>query len=151
MAAEATEDLIADAVVGELNDPARAWAPLPNAAGASYDNTFEGAADLATLRVSVAAWTIDAELQQRGGLGGFDYLVTVVLQQKVDPSDLAAVRALNVLAEQMHDWFRQAHVFAAQPNWGVARCERPCVCDAGRLWEQRTWETYLDLTVRGSR
>ena len=143
----AVEDLIADAVAVELNQAGQAWT-LPNVAIRAYDTVFTQA-ELASLRVVSIPLTLDWSRQSRGGTDRFEYGVTIDLQKHLDASsDLTAqIEALNLIAQQQHDWFRMPHLLAAT-SFECFEAKRPEIFIPPRLWHDRVWETYLELMVR---
>jgi hypothetical protein len=159
MSASAVEDLIADAVAYELNLNTQPWAPLSSAAARAYDNVFTQA-ELASLRVVCVPLTEEQwERLTRGGQDKFDFGVTVDLQQAVAPQSVADVtgqiEALNAVAQQMHDWFRQPHTLSttggAATDYECLAAKRPEIFVPDRLWHDHVWETYIELTVRAYR
>jgi hypothetical protein len=146
--ADAFEVQIADAVVAELNDPARSWSP-EIAAARLWLPIFK-AEDLAVLKVSVVPLTIDQDRAARG-LHQFGYGVAIDFQKMVNPTDMDAIDALSRLAEQVHDFYRDAHKLATLPAWEAINAVRESVYDLDRLYVDHTWETMIVLTARGFR
>jgi hypothetical protein len=152
---DAVEDLIADAVVYELNLSSQAWAPLAFPAQALYDAVFEDPAGLTNLQVIVVPLTTTRKRISRGGLDRFTYGVTIYLGQKVTaPVNRDEIKTLNRIAQGIHDWFRNPHVLtfnAANTIYECIACDRPDLFAADMLWDQSTWETALDVGVEVSR
>ena len=146
---DAVEVQIANALVAELNDPARPWAGQFVAAR-SWLPIYE-AAGLSTLRVSVVPLTLEQEeltrtKEQR------EYGLVVDFQKKVAAATLQAdADALTYLAEQVLDFFSDDHPLATLPAYTVRDAKRPDVYDLERLYADLTWETMIALTVRGYR
>jgi hypothetical protein len=150
------EDQIADAVAYELNLGTQAWATLPNTATRAYDTVFQES-DLTSLQVVAVPLTLDWSRQSRGGTDRFEFMVTVDLQQKLSAASgiTGQVETLNLTAQQMHDWFRAPHYLtttgAAVTGFECFEAKRPEIFVPERLWHDRVWETYLELTVRAYR
>jgi len=150
----ATEILISDAVVAELNDTARAWVN-------EFTATREWAKyytpeDLATLQVKVSALRIVEEKRISRGdtnaMESFEYEAAIDFQMMLplvidEAADRATVDGLTEIAEQVHDFFRDGHRLATMTSALVQEALRPDLFDEELLYHHRTWETTIFLTV----
>jgi hypothetical protein len=142
-----------DAVVSELNDASRSWAGRFTAI-AEWLPVYEDA-DLATLRVAVVALTLGNTRNSRGDDRQV-YGIGINLQQHVDPDDVAAVDALDELAEDVQDYYRRASINGEYPitgmaGWYVVAADRENLYSLDRMYAGDDWETWILLTIRGFR
>lgn len=139
---------VADAIAAELNDPDRSWAN-EFVAERSWHPVYRPA-DLEQLRVAVVPLTIGQEQFDRAR-DRFTFTVVIDFQRKVDPEDRESLDALDVLAEQVHDYFRSAHRLTGLPAWEVTEARRPDVYSLEMLHAERAWETLIEVEIRGVR
>ena len=147
----ATEALIGDAVVAELN--AGSWGQSFTAVRrwlAVYDE-----ADLEALKVTVVPLTLEQTNSSRA-TDQRRYGVAVDIQKRVNLSQTPAqvtaeIDALTEFAEEVHDFFSAGHRLATLPAWTVVDAQRPDLYSDELLYRHGRWETQIDLTVRGDR
>lgn len=144
----AFEVLIGDAVVSELNDPAREWTQAV-AAERIWLPVFK-AEELKILKVSVCVLAI-GQNQLTRVMQQFKYGVAVDFQKMVDPRDVQELDRLTMLVEQVHDFFRDSHPLATLPDWTVRAAEREDIYDLERLDQHNTFESLVALTVEGKK
>lgn len=152
--ADAWEDKIADAVAAELNDPARSWDALFNAEGTVAANARKAWFDLteiATLKVTVVPATQERTRLARSNVREFGYGILIDLQRTLDPEDMTKIRALGTAAEEIQEWFDNAHELAGLTGWNCMEAVREDLFSLDQLYENRTWETLIALKVEGRR
>lgn len=140
--------LVANAVVDELNDGSRPWA-----------NSFEALRtwlpvyeppELDVLRVSVVAVTAEIVQFDRGH-DRHQFGLVIDFQRKVNPADRDQLDAIDRLVQDVQDFFADNHRLAGLTAWQVTDVQRPTVYDLPALYTDHTWETMLNLEVRGVR
>ncbi len=155
---QAYEVKIADAVVAEMNSPARPWAAsftttYGTSAARSWlpvygTNPEETKALLEKLKIAVVPLTIeDAELDRAEKEFNFDIWVNFL--KFVDLVNNTAADLLSYLAEQVQAFFSDKHELATLAGWWVIDAKRPKVCDLERLYAESVWDTSIVLTVQG--
>lgn len=150
---------IADAVVAELVDPARAWnSSSVMAATRKWLPVYSDGA-LKTLKVAVFALTLATTRPARGKLQeaygvAIDFQKSVTLAGGVVVD--AEVDALDLIAQQVYDYFNavgtgNAFQFQADSKtWNVMQADREDLYDLNRLlYTDHTWETLISLKVVG--
>lgn len=153
----AMEDQIADAIASELNGGSRSWAALfttESCTATATEKPWYDLTALATLKVSVVTATIDRTRKSRPRHNRdrrFDYTVFIDLQRVVDPTDSTTLRALKTAAEAMHDWFDDGHDLTGLDDWCCLSAVREDVYSLPQLYENRTFETLISVTVAGHR
>lgn len=144
---------IADAVVAELNGPARSWAPKINAKR-DWMLVKEGD-ELRDLTVSVA--TVGKQRKKLiRNRSQFDFQVAINFQQRLDANDTAAVDDLVQLIESVCSWFDNdngdepgKHLLVDLPNWQVSDWQNDPVYEHDLLHAQNEFESLILLTVTG--
>ncbi len=154
---QAYEVKIADAIVAEMNSPARPWASVFSIGSTSAvrswlpvygTNPEETKALLEKLKVAVIPLTIkDVELDRAEK--EFDFDIGVNFLKLVDLQNNAAADALSYLAEQVHEFYSDKHELATLAGWWVVEANRPITHDLQRMYAESIWDTSLMLTVRG--
>lgn len=145
----AQECLVRDAVVAELNDPARPWRGLFTAA-AGWLVEYE-AEDLETLQVAVVAETVESERLVRGSTQSA-YSVSVDFQRKVTPESLTEGDDACAVAQAVFDYYADKVIpLAGLPGWYVAGAQRDEVYSWVTLYSERVFDTAVILTVKGAR
>lgn len=147
------EAQIADAVAGEINDPARPWnTPTVQVANAARGWTpWYQAEDLASLQVAVVPVMIPRQEALSRGRRVWEYDVAIDFQKQVDPGDRAGMDAINYLTQQVNDYWVEGRRLVAMPAWEVVRVKREAVYDLDMLYTEHTWETLIVATFRGDR
>lgn len=151
----ATEVDLANAVVTELNDAARAWTGAFTAVRKWLPVWDDD--DHVSLRCWVTPMTLEtAKLARTKQL--FSYGITIDLAKYiVDQSTNTEIDALVITAEQVHDYFRintsvgNRHLPSPLSEWWIEDCQRPELFIEEALNIQNLWWTYFELTVRNQR
>jgi hypothetical protein len=145
----------ADAIVSELNDPARSWAGRFTAERLWLPIYDVDAGDLDTLQIPVIPPAISSQERESRVKEKFIYEFYIGFQKRVPFSagvpDKAACDALSKLAQDIHDWFRAAHRLATLPAGLVVSAERPAIYDLATLHVQHVFETLIEVSVRADR
>lgn len=139
---------VADTVVEELNHGDRSWSSRFQAVR-SWLPVYEPA-ELDILRVSVVALTIELEQLDRGRDRNLFGLV-IDFQQRVNPTDRDQIDALDRLAQDVQDFLADNHRLTGSTDWEIAGVQRRVVYDLDQLYEEHTWETMLEVEIRGAR
>ena len=150
---------IADAVVSELNNAGRPWNGSFTAVR-SWMPIYKPS-DLSSLRVSVAAMLVRTavEKKSRKPQVQYTYRVDIDLQQMVTPNaqglfDNATIDPLDLIAEQILDFYEDAHYLASPTNggslvWKVMEANRGDLFDLTEAATNLTWESMIQLEVTG--
>lgn len=150
--ADAREVQIVNAVIAELNDPARTWNGKFTAAP-DWMPVYE-APDVQTLQVAVVPLTLD-RLRLTRSTNKLDYAVAIDFQQAVNVTNrgarLLACNALTAIVESVFDFFIDAHRLATLPAWCVLAAERPDIYDLHRLYVDNVWESLVAIRVEGEK
>lgn len=142
--ADAYEVLIANAVVAELNDQSRSWAGQFTAAG-PWMKVYTPE-DLANLQCFVAPLRL-ATAKAARGVRRCDYVIGLAFKKLVDPDDTAGINAVTKTVQDVHDWFDDNHRLATLPEGIVMQADRPDIYDVDLLYEQRAFDTIIEVTV----
>ena len=152
------ETLVAEAVVADLNTAARNWSLVFVAEEKAVPVWDIDAGELKDLKCCVTATAIENERQTRGtGAGSlheFRYRVVVDFQKEVNPADRNAVKVLQYLGQEVHDYYlitAPALTVTGLTQPEVTLAERPFTYDLDRLDAQGIFETWIVLTVTGYR
>lgn len=141
----------ADAIVTELNDVGRSWAPLANAARRSWWPVYSGP-NLETLRIDVVPLTIVGErLARPGSKNGWRFGPTITLQQSVNVNDSSVtdtLDALDKLAQDIQDFYLDGHEVLT--GYRVFFAQRPDVYSL-ELLGRGLWTTDINLDLIGQR
>ncbi len=152
--AQAWEFKIADAMCRELNAAGRPWSALFASESVVCESRlnpfYEDASVLAKLQVAVVPLTIADEHVARSRRK-FDYGLGVDLQRIVAPADTVTQRRLSLAAQQIHDWFANAHQLDRLAGWFTLNAHREDVYSLPQLYAEHTWETLISVAVRGHR
>lgn len=101
--------IVADAFIEELNTALQGWR-----VGTRAELKFSVQYDLeqlASLHVDVQTVTFEDDIADRGGRSTDLYGINVVVQQKVDPTNTAVIRALaSLLIAIFLQWKKEDHV-----------------------------------------
>lgn len=147
----ADEDVIADAVAVELNEEFADEFSDENVTAVRTRKPWYEADDLETLKVAVVPLTIKRERLSRAHRQ-FEYGIGIDLQRMVEPTDSAKLTELSLLAEQIQEYFDDAHTLTVlAPNWIYLEANREDVYSLELLHAGRIWETFIELVVRGKK
>jgi|HubBroStandDraft_6_1064221.scaffolds.fasta_scaffold199005_2 hypothetical protein len=143
---------ICNAIAAELNNPTNGFSS--SFAAAKHWLEVYQATDLANLQVSVTPWRLRRERLTRGNGGSsstnqLDYTIQVDMQKLVNMATLESdCDALSAIAEQVFDFYSDAHYLAGLTNYQVMEVAREDICEANRLYDQPLWESYIEMVVR---
>lgn len=152
---------LADAIVAELVDASQPWNVGGILAAKRSWLPVRRDGDLRTLRCAVVPLTLENEKLDRRPRHKEDYGAGIHLIKSVglDASgDVITPQAdaLDLIAEQIYDWFGDAHFLSApsldagQKVWRVMDRQRQDLYDLGTLYTEHAWETLIVLTIRGT-
>jgi hypothetical protein len=81
------------------------------------------------------------------------YEIGIDLQRLVTPTDDTMLRQLSCVAQEIHDWFDDAHelVGPGLEDWTVMEASRDEVYFGDVLYSKKIWETLITVLVRGRR
>lgn len=151
---------IADAVVAQLVDPARAW----NSDGAlstvrQYLAVYK-AADFKSMKVTVSTTELETGDQTTAKNNRQtiqeQYTTSIMLQRKLtfvnELPVVAEVDSYDYLAEQIYDYFNNVgnagavSFLAAGIKWTVLKASRQLL---NNIYTEHQWETQIDLLIVG--
>ncbi len=162
--ADAYEDIIADAIVAELNDVSRAWYDVFQSEEAEAVRTrtpwIRTATELNRLKVFVVPLTLNKNASGARtnriarGQQVYDYGIPIILQRAVREDDDTLMKLLSKCAEDIHEFYEDAHFIDGmenEDNWHAYKADRAMIFDHDMLYGQQVWATSIDVTVRGFR
>jgi hypothetical protein len=160
-ATDAYEDVIAEAIAGELNDADRDWNDLFDAELTTAVRTraplVKTGTELNTLKVFVIPLRINPYTSGRQthriarDRRAFSYEVLLNLLRSVDPDDDERLKWFSKMAEQIHDFFDDGHELTGVENWICMEADRREVFDQDLLYKNQIWGTAISINVVGYR
>jgi hypothetical protein len=148
---EALEDLLSDAIVAELNDPARPWhGQFQTESCTAFRTRFPvyKDTDLVGVKIAVVPLTLARQRAARTRRQ-LDFGIAIDLQRRIEPTDDPTLKSFSLLAQQIHDFFDDGHLLATMNTWACIETDRPDIYSMERLYTEAVWETLLNVKVRG--
>lgn len=149
--AEAIRDELADTARGwhTVSDVSRTWRPWYQSAGARKSLEDK-------LQIAVVPMAIARKRAQRPRMGNngneYDFAIGIDLQKLIDVADPeidAKIDALDLIAEQIADFYQDGHTIMT--GYVAMGADREDVYSTEMLFAEQIWETYIAVGVKGFR